>query len=263
MSSDEAEDLFQSALSEMWHKSCSEFSNTGLFDQTCTTLTQANYNMVKFIITELGVDKDSKILDIACGRGKYAIEIGKMTGCRVTGIDLNEESIKDAGENAVKAGLEHTLTFYTGDMLDLPKDVKSQTFTHVLALGCGFFVHDKMSDFLSQITACTDSTSQLLLQDWNRTNETSLDDIKDLLQHWKYVSPLLTTREYKKELAKAGFEILQYQNNTEMAKRSCLWVIGVAEGMKSETRIVAAHETIKAAYFDGRITYNVIVAKRN
>ena len=43
-------------------------------------MTEANDHMVDWIIKELNITKESSLLDIGCGRGKYTVEIAKKTG---------------------------------------------------------------------------------------------------------------------------------------------------------------------------------------
>ena len=61
----------------------------------------------------MALPKNSKILDIGCGKGRHAQIINQM-GYDVTGFDLSVESIKDAK----KLENEH-LSFYVHDMRNL------------------------------------------------------------------------------------------------------------------------------------------------
>ena len=47
------------------------------------TLIEANLNLVDWIISYMGITESSYLLDIACGRGKYTVEIAKRTGNQV------------------------------------------------------------------------------------------------------------------------------------------------------------------------------------
>ena len=49
----------------------------------------------------LKIEKDAKILDLACGKGRHAIHLAKK-GYRTTGVDLAQESINKAKENGVE-----------------------------------------------------------------------------------------------------------------------------------------------------------------
>jgi ubiquinone/menaquinone biosynthesis C-methylase UbiE len=58
------------------------------------------------------------VLDIAPGPGYLAIELAKLIGCRVVGVDISKTFVRIANENAQKAGLD--IAFEEGDAADLP-----------------------------------------------------------------------------------------------------------------------------------------------
>jgi cyclopropane fatty-acyl-phospholipid synthase-like methyltransferase len=64
------------------------------------------FNLTK----KLSLEKNSSILDVACGRGRHSIYLNKI-GYNVTGIDLSQNSIDHA-----KANENDTLTFIKHDM---------------------------------------------------------------------------------------------------------------------------------------------------
>ncbi|HKO14536.1 MAG TPA: class I SAM-dependent methyltransferase [Acidobacteriaceae bacterium] len=53
----------------------------------------------------LGVKRESRVLDIGCGSGMYAIHLAKQVGCRVTGVDVNPHGIAGAAQLAAASGL--------------------------------------------------------------------------------------------------------------------------------------------------------------
>jgi ubiquinone/menaquinone biosynthesis C-methylase UbiE len=60
----------------------------------------------------------ARVLEIAPGPGYLAIELVKLTGCRLQGLDISRTFVEIAGENARKAGLR--IDFEQGDAADLP-----------------------------------------------------------------------------------------------------------------------------------------------
>ena len=77
--------------------------------------------------------KDAHILDIACGRGRHAIELYRH-GYSVTGIDLSPENIKYAKEEAKKKKASDTLQFMVHDM----RSHLDRQFSHVFNLFTSF-----------------------------------------------------------------------------------------------------------------------------
>jgi ubiquinone/menaquinone biosynthesis C-methylase UbiE len=60
----------------------------------------------------------SHVLEIAPGPGYLAIELAKVTGGRITGLDVSRSFVRIASENARKAGVR--VDFEQGDAADLP-----------------------------------------------------------------------------------------------------------------------------------------------
>lgn len=81
------------------------------------SFTQGTIGEVDFIEKEINNDKNCKILDVGCGTGRHAIELTKR-GYRVTGVDLSENMLKKAQENASNAGFE--IDFRQADARNLP-----------------------------------------------------------------------------------------------------------------------------------------------
>lgn len=65
---------------------------------------------IELLVEELHVNKGSKILDVACGRGRHAVALNEL-GYDVTGIDLSFKKI--ASNNSVEKDQLH---FYRHDM---------------------------------------------------------------------------------------------------------------------------------------------------
>ena len=80
------------------------FENYGKkYDEEC--FTQGTLGECDFIEQEIGYDKSSRIIDIACGTGRHSIELTKR-GYRVTGIDLSDSMLARAREKAEKLNLK-------------------------------------------------------------------------------------------------------------------------------------------------------------
>jgi ubiquinone/menaquinone biosynthesis C-methylase UbiE len=64
------------------------------------------------------IKRRSCVLEIAPGPGYLAIEVAKLTGCRMIGVDISRTFVRIADENARKAGVD--IAFDLGDAADLP-----------------------------------------------------------------------------------------------------------------------------------------------
>ncbi|MBN1591218.1 MAG: class I SAM-dependent methyltransferase [Pirellulales bacterium] len=84
-----------------WHETL--FANYGkTYDKEC--FTQGTLGEVDFVERELESDRSKRILDIACGTGRHAIELARR-GYHVTGFDLSEGQLRRAREKAAEARL--------------------------------------------------------------------------------------------------------------------------------------------------------------
>jgi ubiquinone/menaquinone biosynthesis C-methylase UbiE len=60
----------------------------------------------------------ARVLEIAPGPGYLAIELARLTGCRMVGLDISRTFVEIATENAEKAGVD--VCFDQGDAAELP-----------------------------------------------------------------------------------------------------------------------------------------------
>ncbi|KPL17502.1 MAG: cyclopropane-fatty-acyl-phospholipid synthase [candidate division Zixibacteria bacterium SM23_81] len=67
--------------------------------------TQNTLGEVDFILEELKLPKNSRILDMGCGTGRHAVELARR-GYRVTGVDISSGMLAKAEKAARKAGVE-------------------------------------------------------------------------------------------------------------------------------------------------------------
>jgi SAM-dependent methyltransferase len=66
------------------------------------------------VVAALRLPVDGTLLDLACGRGGYGLEIASRTGARLIGVDFSAEAIRLASENA--RGRSIAARFRVGDL---------------------------------------------------------------------------------------------------------------------------------------------------
>jgi ubiquinone/menaquinone biosynthesis C-methylase UbiE len=64
------------------------------------------------------LNSGSRVLEVAPGPGYLAIELARLSGGSVTGVDISRSFVRMAGENTRKAGVR--VDFEQGDAADLP-----------------------------------------------------------------------------------------------------------------------------------------------
>jgi SAM-dependent methyltransferase len=96
---------------------------------------QRTDQQVEFILGELGLEPGSRVLDLACGRGRIAIGLARR-GCVVTGLDLSPRSLGLAREDAEAAGVE--IEFVHRDMRELDAESEFDAVVNVFT-SFGYF----------------------------------------------------------------------------------------------------------------------------
>ncbi len=71
------------------------------------------------LILRLGIDEKSYMLDVGSGAGGPAIYIASKTGCRVSGIEINDVGVEVSKKLAKNSGLEKKTEFYLGDAMKM------------------------------------------------------------------------------------------------------------------------------------------------
>ena len=61
------------------------------------------------------IQKSDVVYDLGCGHGRIVIAAARKYGAAATGIDIDPDLVRDARENAAKAGVEKQVTFQVGD----------------------------------------------------------------------------------------------------------------------------------------------------
>ena len=73
-------------------------------------------DMLDMITRHIGVSDQTRVLDLACGKGAISVYLAKELGCRVKGIDLIPEFIDVATGKARVHGVEALCEFVVGDI---------------------------------------------------------------------------------------------------------------------------------------------------
>jgi len=68
----------------------------------------------------LNLGPETRVLDVAAGRGTSAFTLATRFGCEVIGLDYSQGNIEAAKRDASARGLSRTVSFYCGDAERLP-----------------------------------------------------------------------------------------------------------------------------------------------
>jgi SAM-dependent methyltransferase len=102
----------------------------------------------------LGLDAGAHVLEVASGSGGPSLYLARKFGCRITGLDINEEGIKTANQAARDAGITNAAYQFADIDQRLPFD--DETFDAVMCI-------DSMNHFRNR---------RGVLDEWHRVLKT-------------------------------------------------------------------------------------------
>lgn len=87
-----------------------------------------------FLAAAVPARPQDHVLDVGCGVGAAALCLAiRVPGCRVTGIEIQRDLVRMAGDNIVLNDLSSRVSVMQGDLLDLPPRLAPGAFDHVMA----------------------------------------------------------------------------------------------------------------------------------
>lgn len=92
---------------------------------------------IQNIVNHIGINKDQHVLDLCCGKGRHSIFLNSF-GIQTTGVDLSENSIKEAKKSETK-----NLKFFVHDMRN---PLENESFDVILNLFTSFGYFDDQTE---------------------------------------------------------------------------------------------------------------------
>lgn len=93
--------------------------------QDCFELGSSPETIVDLLLRNVPMDRNVRVLDLACGKGAVSLALAKTFSCRVTGIDLMSEFVNEADTRAKNEGLDDRCLFRVGDIREECKRLES------------------------------------------------------------------------------------------------------------------------------------------
>ncbi|MFN8163778.1 MAG: cyclopropane-fatty-acyl-phospholipid synthase family protein [Solirubrobacterales bacterium] len=93
-----------------------------IFSRGARTLEQAQETKLELVCAKLGLEEGTRVLDVGCGWGSFALHAATRHGARVLGITLSEPQVHFAQEHARELGVEDRVEFRVADYRELTGD---------------------------------------------------------------------------------------------------------------------------------------------
>lgn len=172
-------------------------------------------NLTKYLSPNL----ESKVLDLACGKGRHSIFLNKL-GYDVTGVDLSPQSIDHANQFS-----NDRLHFFTHDMRD--KEPHGP-YNYVFNLFTSFGYFDNNEDDLKVLN----SVSEVLSEDGIL--------VLDFLNPEKVIANLVPSEE--KELDGVVFKISRAVEKGFIVKNILFEVQGKSHAYQERVKVLTTHD---------------------
>ena len=119
------------------------------------------------------VKKTDMLYDLGCGDGRIVIAAAKTFGTRGVGIDIDPQRIKEANENAKRAGVESLVRFEQGDLFEA-NFAEATVVTLFLLPRINLKLKPRLLEQLKPGTRVVSNTFDM--GDWKAEKESSVDN---------------------------------------------------------------------------------------
>lgn len=107
-----------------------------------TVIHPGGFKATKRLADALGITKESRVVDIACGKGTTALYLAENYGCDVVGVDISDELLGEAKAAAKKRNLDKKVKFHVDDAMRL--SFPDDTFDAAVSQAVLVLVEDKI-----------------------------------------------------------------------------------------------------------------------
>lgn len=179
----------------------------------------------------LHLGPNSMVLDVASGRGTSVFHLAESFGCQVVGVDLSEEGIRIASEEATRRGISDRVSFHLGDAERLPFD--DDTFDAIVC-ECAFCTFPDKQVAAGEFIRVLKPGGQLGLSDLTRTHG-PISELDGLLAWIACIGDALPINRYTDLLQTAGFHIEFVEDHSEALSQMARQIQGKLLGAEIMT----------------------------
>ncbi|MFX1338980.1 MAG: class I SAM-dependent methyltransferase [Promethearchaeota archaeon] len=183
-----------------------------------------------------GLKLGIKVLDVSSGRGTQSIFYAKEFGAEVTGVDIAEEMIQSAMDNAKNAGVENLVSFKLGDSQKLPFE---DNMFDVVINECAVGIPDDSQAVLNEMVRVAKPGGVIAMHESAWRKNLSDDEKEDISE--RYGTTPLEYDEWIAMLQKAGVKDIITEFD-EWSKPEMFWKIRKDRDVKQFSKIFTNKE---------------------
>jgi sterol 24-C-methyltransferase len=166
------------------------------------------------LITDIGINPGSRVLDVGCGIGGPARHIARITKAKITGLNINPMQISKAKDMTKKQELSHLVDYVVGDFCKM--EFKDESFDAVYAIEATCHA-PKREDVFSEIFRVLKKGHYFTAYEWCVTDKYDPKNehhrsIIHKIEHGDGLSNTINFAECLQSLRNVGFEIIEYKD---------------------------------------------------
>lgn len=222
------------AVSELYGAHWNEFFHFAIFEHEGESWDEAFARTHARYLEAVRVDQASRVLELACGRGRFTRLLSERCPGDVLGVDISGAQLARA--RAYEAdGLR--LQFRQHDIMRI--DELADRFDAAVYLDAACYLPDKRRA-LAKIRKVLEPGARFLLVDWcKREGLTPVQEelvLHPLMRDWAIPS-LETPERYQRHLGKAGFRILEVDDLNDRVQPN--WELGYERALAAVQEVTA------------------------
>lgn len=143
-----------------------------------------------------------RILDVGCGRGDPTLELARLSGGEVIGVDINQPALDELTRRIQQAGLSDRVRVLNCSMLDM--DFPEESFDIIWAEGAVFIIGFEKG--LKEWRRFLKPNGFLVVHEmtWLRPNPPA-----EIADHWRAIYPgIRSASEYIQQVPHYGYELI-------------------------------------------------------
>jgi ubiquinone/menaquinone biosynthesis C-methylase UbiE len=152
----------------------------------------------------LGVHAESRVLDLAAGRGASALHLARVFGCHVVGVDYSDRSVSVAREAAATEGVSDRISFSVGDA-EMLNAFDDNTFDAVVC-ECAYCTFPNKAAAAREIARVLRPAGRFGLSDLTRSGPLPLE-LQGLLPWVACIADASPVQHYMDDCERAGLRV--------------------------------------------------------